>query len=132
MSKVCVLVVIENASIGMRPHYRFDAFSTVHTNKFVNNRIARFEVRTLRACLKHSFLRYFRSSFFVLRCFRLSTLTRYVCVFVLIHFQERFQIDVVFFMKTLSALVWTKGLNASKYICAFKRKRISLEGAKIY
>ena len=30
-SKVCVFVVIENASIDSRPHYRFDAFSTVRT-----------------------------------------------------------------------------------------------------
>ena len=40
---------------------------------------------------------------------------RYVCVFVLIHFQERFQIDA-FSMKTLSVLVWTEGLNAYKYV----------------
>ena len=40
-------------------------------------------------------------------------LIRYVCVFVLIHFQERFQIDA-FSMQTLSVLVWTEGLNAWK------------------
>ena len=34
---------------------------------------------------------------------RPSTLIRYVCVFLLIHFQERFQIDA-FSMKTLSVL----------------------------
>ena len=41
------------------------------------------------------------------------TNTIHVCVFVLIHFQERFQIDA-FSMKTLSVLVWTEGLNGSK------------------
>ena len=66
-----VFAVIENASIDSRPHYRFDAFSTVYTN------------------------------------------TIHVCAFVLIHFQERFQIDA-FSMKTLSVLVWTEGLNGSK------------------
>ena len=30
-SKVCVFVIIENASIDSHPHYSFDAFSTVHT-----------------------------------------------------------------------------------------------------
>ena len=35
-----------------------------------------------------------------------------VCVFVLIHLQEHFQIDA-FSMKTLSVLVWTESLNAS-------------------
>ena len=39
--------------------------------------------------------------------------SRYECVFVLIHFQERFQIDA-FTTKTLIVLVWTEGLNASK------------------
>ena len=72
---------------------------------------ARCEVRwTLRACYKHTDLLYFRSSFhFILMRFR------YVCVFVLIHFQERFQIDA-FSMKMLSVLVWTEGLNAYKYV----------------
>ena len=36
-----------------------------------------------------------------------------VCVFVLIHLQEHFQIDA-FSMKTLSVLVWSESLNASK------------------
>ena len=47
-------------------------------------------------------------------CFRQSTLIRHVCVFVSTHFQERFQIGDAFSMKTLSVLVWTEGLNASK------------------
>ena len=42
------------------------------------------------------------------------------CFFVLIHFQERFQIDA-FVMKTLSVLVWTEGLNASRRM-RFHRK----------
>ena len=36
-----------------------------------------------------------------------------VCVFVLIHLQEHFQIDA-FSVKTLSVLVWMEDLNASK------------------
>ena len=43
-SKVCIFVVIENASIDSRPHYRFDAFSTVHTKTFGNDRIALCDV----------------------------------------------------------------------------------------
>ena len=41
------------------------------------------------------------------------TLIRYVCVSVLINFQERFEIYALL-MKTLSVLVWTEGLCASK------------------
>ena len=40
-SKVCVFVVFENASIDSRPHYRFDAFSNVHTKSV---RITRCDV----------------------------------------------------------------------------------------
>ena len=63
-----------------------------------------------RACdiCSHSF-------HFVLLRFRPSKLIRFVCVFVLIHSQGRFQIDA-FSMKTLCVLVWTKGLNALKCI----------------
>ena len=43
-SKVCVFVVFENASIDARPHYRFDAFSNVHTKTFENDRIKRFHL----------------------------------------------------------------------------------------
>ena len=68
--KVCVFVVIEKASINSRPHYRFDALSTVHTKTFENDRIARCEVRfTLCACCRHTRLRYFRSSFSFRRVF---------------------------------------------------------------
>ena len=35
-SKVYVFVVINNASIDSRPHYRFAAFSTVHAITFDN------------------------------------------------------------------------------------------------
>ena len=54
---------------------------------------------------------------FILMRFRRSGLIRYVCVFVLIHFEVRFQIDE-FSVKTLSVL-----------LCVFKRKRISVDGA---
>ena len=43
-SKVCFAVVIENASIDSRLHYRFDVFSTVHTKTFENDRMARWDV----------------------------------------------------------------------------------------
>ena len=49
---------------------------------------------------------------FILMRFRLI---RYVCVFVLIHFQESLQIDA-FSMQTLRVLVWTEGLNASNNV----------------
>ena len=52
---------------------------------------------------------------FILMRFRPSTLIQYVCVFVLIHLQERFQIGA-FSMKTLSVLVREEGLNASKWM----------------
>ena len=42
--KVCVFVVIDNASIDSRPCYRFDGFWTVHTKTFENDRIARCDV----------------------------------------------------------------------------------------
>ena len=42
-----------------------------------------------------------------------------VCIFVLIHFQEHFQIDA-FSMKTLSILVWTEGLNAYVWTGTFQ------------
>ena len=44
LSNVYVFVVIENASIDSRPHYRFYEFSTVLTKTFENDRIARYDV----------------------------------------------------------------------------------------
>ena len=44
LSNVYVFVVIENASIYSRPHYRFYAFSNVLTKTFENDRIARCDV----------------------------------------------------------------------------------------
>ena len=43
ISKVCVFVFIQTASIDSRPHYRFGAFSTVRTETFENKRLARLE-----------------------------------------------------------------------------------------
>ena len=44
-SKVCLfVVVIENVSIDLRPHYRFYAVSTVGIKTLKNDRIARREV----------------------------------------------------------------------------------------
>ena len=59
--------------------------------------------------------------------FRSSILIRYEYVFVLILFQERFQMDA-FLMKTLSVLVWTEGLKAWN-VCVFKRKHNSVDRA---
>ena len=50
---------------------------------------------------------------FILMRFRPSTLIQHVCVFVLIHLQQRFQIGA-FSMKTHGVLVWEEGLNATK------------------
>ena len=54
-SKVCIFLVIKNASINSRSHYRSDAFLTVHTKTFQKDRIARCDVSWT--------LWYFRSSF---------------------------------------------------------------------
>ena len=85
-------------SIDSRPHYRLDAFWTVHSKMFENDRTARCDVSwTLRTCYKHTRLWYFRSPFSfwcVFDCFQPSTLIRYACVFVLITFREPFQVDV--------------------------------------
>ena len=43
-SLVCVFVVIENAPTDSRPHYRFDAFLTVHTKTFENDKVARCDI----------------------------------------------------------------------------------------
>ena len=72
----------------------------------------------------HMTLSYFTRPFLTVHTNRM-----YVCVFVLIHFQERFLIDE-FSMKTLSVLVWTKGLNASKGM-RFNRKHIRMDGTRI-
>ena len=128
-SKERVFVVIKNASMDSWPHYRFDTFSTVHTKTFENNTIARCDVnRTLCACFKHVPV-HMTSLFFTRPFLTVHTNTMYVCVFVLIHFQERFLIDE-FSMKTLSVLVWTKGLNASKGM-RFNRKHIRTDGTRI-
>ena len=61
---------------------------------------------------------------FILMRFRpFSTVHTYTicCAFVLIHFQESFQIDA-FSMKTLGVLVWTEGLSASKCMRGFQTK----------
>lgn len=89
--------------------------STLKLSKTIE--LSRCDVRcTLWACYKHTRMRYFRLSFSlwcVFDRFWPSTLIRYECFFVLIHFQERLQIDAVS-MKTHGVLVWTEGLNESK------------------
>ena len=122
--------MIENASIALRQNYNFDAFSTLHTKTFENDRIARSDVSwTLCAGYKDMRLRYFRSSFSFWRVFdrfRPSTLIRYECVFKVTHFQERFQIDA-FSMKTISVLVWTESLNVSN-VCVLKENALVWRG----
>ena len=62
--KVCVSVFLENASIDSRPPYRFDAFSTVHTKTFENDRTARCDRSwTLGPCYKQTRLRFFGHCF---------------------------------------------------------------------
>ena len=64
-SKECVFIVIENASTDSLLHHLFDAFTTVHTKTFENNRTVRCDVSwTLCTCSKQARLWYFRSSFF--------------------------------------------------------------------
>ena len=50
---------------------------------------------------------------------------------VLIHFQERFQIDA-FSMKPLSVLVWMERPKRIQMSCVSKLKRSSVGGAKVY
>ena len=112
-----------------------------------SDRIARYDVSstrnplwvsgsTLCAYYKHTHLRYFtthvvhmrESSFsfrFVFNHFWPSTLIRCVCVSVLINFQERFEIYALS-MKTLSVLVWTEGLRASKCHRFQKKTHVSV------
>ena len=98
-----MFVVIRNASIDSRPHYRFDAFGggghCPHRKTFEDDRIARCDVsrRNLNSwCIlqKHAFA-IFHAIFPVIVSFRCvfnrlrpSTLIRCICVSVLIHFQE--------------------------------------------
>ena len=69
---------------------------------------------------------------FILMRIRPSTQirSRYECVFVLIHFQERFQIDA-FTTKTLILLVWTEGLNASKCMRFQTHERQTKRGVRV-
>ena len=80
---------------------------------FENDRIARCEAELYMRMLQKHMPAIFSVTVLISMHYRSSTLTRYVCVFVLIHFQERYQIDA-FSMKTLSVLVWTEDLKASK------------------
>ena len=77
-SKVCVFVVFENASIDSRPHYRFDAFSNVHTKTFENDRIKRFNVCACPSMPGYNPRGRYDVIIFILMRFRQSTLIRYV------------------------------------------------------
>ena len=83
-SKVCVFVVFENASIDSRLHYRFDAFSNIHTKTFENDSSTRFNV-IWNLCACPSMPGYnprgtYDVIVFTLMRFRPSTLIRYVSV----------------------------------------------------
>ena len=77
-SKVCVFVVFENASIDSRPHYRFDAFSNVHTKTFENDRIKRFNVCACPSMPGYNPRGRYDVIIFILMRFRQSTLIRHV------------------------------------------------------
>ena len=77
-SKVCVFVVFENASIDSRPHYRFDAFSNVHTKTFENDRIKRFNVCACPSMPGYNPRGRYDVIIFIFMRFRQSTLIRYV------------------------------------------------------
>ena len=108
LSKVCVFAVIKNASINdSRLHNRFDAFSTAHTKTFQKDSIARRDVNgtSMRMLQTQKALMFLGIVFVLMRFQSFSTRTgvggggglhwliRYVGAFVLIDFQERFQID---------------------------------------
>ena len=126
-SKVCVFVVFENASIDSRPHYRFDAFSNVHTKTFENDSSTRFNaIWNLCACPSmpgYNSRGTYDVIVFILMRFRPFTLIGYVSVRFRFDPPSRaFQIEA-FSMKTLSVLVWTESVNASKCM-RFKTKTL--------
>ena len=93
-SKGSVFVFIESASIHSCPHYRFDAFSTVNTKTIDLHVVTQVEhyahVTTHAPAIFYDARGTYDVIVFILMRFRPSALIRYVCVFVLIHFQERF------------------------------------------
>jgi len=102
-SKVFVFVVTENASIDWRPHYCFDAFSTVPTKPFEKDRTV---IGILCACYQH-----------ILMGFRLSTLIRCVSTFD----QNAQRISVA------------EGLSASKCIVTIRLQiSLASKNANIY
>ena len=108
---------MEKAWIDSTPHYRFDYFLTFHTTTFVNDRMTRCDVSyTLCACYKHTHAPAILSIIvFILMRFRRSTPIRCACVFVLIHFEVRFENDAFskkrsayyYAFSSQNALVWT-------------------------
>ena len=75
-------------SIDFRPQHCFDAFSTVHTEKILKT--IKLHLNSMRMLQTHA-PAIFSVIVFILMRFRPfpfpSTLIRYVCIFVLIHFQ---------------------------------------------
>ena len=90
--------------------------STLRRSKTIELRVLT-SVELYAHATKQTRVRFFWSSFSFWCVFDRKvdchTIIRYVYVFLLIHFQESFQIDALS-MKTLSPFVWLEGLNASK------------------
>ena len=80
------------------------------------------KLNSMRMLLTHA-PAIFSVTLFILMRFGAYIIIRYVCVFVLIHLQEGFQIGA-FSMKLLSVLVWTEGLNASKWTRSLTETRL--------
>ena len=102
----------QNASIESRLRYLFDVLSTVSTKTFQNVRIARCDVSwSLCARLQtHACDISFWSAFDPFRPSASNT----ICMrFRFDSLQKRLQIDA-FSKETLSVLVWTESLNATK------------------
>ena len=94
-SKVCLFfVVIENASIDLRPQYRFYAISTVGTKTLKNDRIARRDVlklNSMRIIQQTHVPEIFSVIAFSSMRFRLFTLKWGVCIFVWSTFKSVFK-----------------------------------------
>ena len=105
----CSLDVIENSSIVSRPHYSFDAFSTVHTKMLENDRFARCDalVEFYAHATKTRDCAIFghRVPFDAFS----TAYTNSICMRFVFYSLSR-----AFSMQMLSVLLWTEGLNASK------------------
>ena len=111
LAKIMRFLLIKNASIESRLHYLFDVLSTVSTKTFENVRIASDVSWSLCARLQtHAGDISFWSAFDPFRPSASNT----ICMrFRFYSLHKRLQIDA-FSKETLSVLVWTESLNATK------------------